>query len=392
MVKVLLDASGGTATYYCSGTVVGTKTVLTAAHCIELTTLSKTLVEMNGAVHTVARIVRHPAWNKSASAYLNDIGLVILDNVAPVTPQIAAASAPVAGQAIKLVGFGRTDPNDGASGRNKHSSNMTVGNVSATHYVVDGYNGNAANGDSGGAALATIGGSKQLLSVISTSSTDWQRSFHIRVDAFRSWLDSESGNNVQWAGGAPPPQDSGPPPADTVQPPPGDGAAPGDSAPATKPNVAITVPSEGATTPLAVDIHVTVTHDKAIRQVQLYVDDTPVNSLSQAPYRFFAQVGPGPHVLRVTARDERDVIGEGSVNITASQMAPDFGVPPDLQMQPPTLDANAGSGDGGVGVGDGTGGVAKGGCAVGNGGTQGVAVLVLLLMLMLMLPLVRRRR
>ena len=90
VVKVLLDASGGTATYYCSGTVVGTKTVLTAAHCIELTTLSKTLVEMNGAVHTVARIVRHPAWNKSASAYLNDIGLVILDNVAPVTPQIAA--------------------------------------------------------------------------------------------------------------------------------------------------------------------------------------------------------------------------------------------------------------------------------------------------------------
>lgn len=70
---------------------------------------------------------------------------------------------------------------------------------------------------------------------------------------------------------------------------------------ATKPTVAITAPSNGATVGPTFDVTATCTvSDSTVQQVDIYVDGTLGRSLVSSPYTFSATLSPGTHKLTAT--------------------------------------------------------------------------------------------
>lgn len=70
---------------------------------------------------------------------------------------------------------------------------------------------------------------------------------------------------------------------------------------ATKPTVAITSPSNGATVGPTFDVTATCTvSDSTVQQVDIYVDGTLGRSLVSSPYTFSATLSPGTHKLTAT--------------------------------------------------------------------------------------------
>lgn len=102
---------------YCTGTVVGDRWVLTAAHCLQLMTPSQvylgTRPSADGQRLQVARTVIHPRF--SFIGLQDDIGLVELVERAPVEP-LPLMEQPldpaIVGSTVRLVGFGTTSSTD----------------------------------------------------------------------------------------------------------------------------------------------------------------------------------------------------------------------------------------------------------------------------------------
>jgi uncharacterized protein (TIGR03382 family) len=293
---LLLNASGGTATGICSATLVGQKTVLTAAHCLTGTTVEKTILEApKGQLHYAASLHPHPSWNKSVSAYLNDIGLVILKQPAGISPAKLSSAAPTAGTAITIVGYGRSVVDDPKTSGTKRLGNKTIASVSGGYFTVTGLQGNCAEGDSGGASFATIGGTEVQVGVNSASTETFDTSYHVRVDAFMGWLKTTSGGDL------------------------------GD-----RPLVAILSPPEGANVPPSFALKAAVTYAAPIKEVEVLVGTTSKGKLTAPPYELQLQLPEGAQTIRVVARDQAGIEGDATRHVTVKTGAPaDFGALPD---------------------------------------------------------------
>jgi len=120
-----LSTTSGTAKIYCGATVVSSRYVVTAAHCLRVTTVSNTAIVvgehniMTGsdtnytAVSLAKRFVEHPSYSNITN--LNDIGLVessttILFSraVAPACLPFFYTSADFSGQIATATGWGST--------------------------------------------------------------------------------------------------------------------------------------------------------------------------------------------------------------------------------------------------------------------------------------------
>jgi hypothetical protein len=317
---LLLNATGGTATGICSATLVGQKTVLTAAHCLKDTVVGKTLLKAStGKLYDAASLSPHPSWNKAVSAYLNDIGLVVLTQpVLGISPVKLSSAAPTAGTKVTLVGYGRSVVDDPKTSGTKRLGNKTISTVAAGHFTVDGIQENCAEGDSGGASFATVGGSEVQLGVNSASTDTFDTSYHVRVDAFLPWLKTTSGGDL-----------------------------------GERPLVAIVTPPEGATVPPSVTLLATVTCAAPIKEVEALVGTTSEGKLTAPPYSFALQLPEGAQTIRVVARDQAGVEGDATLHVTVKAGAPaDFGVTvPDSEGVasdgPSPVDGSAAGGDGG---------------------------------------------
>ncbi|MGW8453152.1 trypsin-like serine protease [Streptomyces niveus] len=197
----------------CSGALVYADWVATAASCFAAdpatsldvpagppalrttATVGRTdLTTTTGQVRDVVQLVPHP-----------DQDLVLARLATPVTgitPVALGTTAPVAGEELRVAGYGRTK--DEWAPLKLHTGAFEVDAVSGTEVTVDGKDGaTVCKGDTGGPAVRESGGSVQLVGINSRS---WQGgcfggdesetrtgAVGTRIDTLRTWINANVG-------------------------------------------------------------------------------------------------------------------------------------------------------------------------------------------------------
>ncbi|MBK8482261.1 MAG: trypsin-like serine protease [Proteobacteria bacterium] len=192
----------------CSATLVGRRTVLTAAHCVSKSAFDRTPFLLEGVKYAARALLPHPSWNRSVSPYLNDLGVVLLVDAPPVTPATLRARAPEVGEAVQLVGYGVSAlvrPDGGGSSLEpvrstagtRRQGNKQIAAVMSGYFTVQGRSQNTADADSGGAVVAGSGALERLIGVVSASGDNYDTSYHVRVDSFVGWLRAVAAGDLQ---------------------------------------------------------------------------------------------------------------------------------------------------------------------------------------------------
>ncbi|MCA9668643.1 MAG: trypsin-like serine protease [Myxococcales bacterium] len=189
----------------CTATLVGTRTVITAAHCIDSGPMR---FEAGGASYAVVNKLVHPSYQPAGGFLLvpiADVALVTLDKQPPITPISLHSGAPIKGKLVTLVGFGRTSElaNDGGV---KRAATRAISAVHSKDFSFKGVSGAAPNicfGDSGGPTLENVGGVEMqigihsfLLVLYSFQPACKTEGGDMRIDKHLSWIRQAAGGDL----------------------------------------------------------------------------------------------------------------------------------------------------------------------------------------------------
>ena len=180
----------------CTGTLVGSRTVLTAGHCVEQASPSSLSFAFGPSIDQidtsidVVDAVQHPDWDSQQLA--NDIAVVTLAQDAPVerVTMNDLMDASWVGRPITLVGYGVTDGPSQTGIGTKRMVDVTIDKVEATslHYTTQ-QGKTACNGDSGGPAFVEENGNLVVVGVTSYGDQNCQEfGVYTRVDPYLDFI------------------------------------------------------------------------------------------------------------------------------------------------------------------------------------------------------------
>ena len=288
----------GGAEGHCTATLIGPKTVLTAAHCLTKKgpgfIVFPVSVSFSGGLSTyeAASAVVHPNYGKYY--YSSDLGVVRLKQAVPgLNPTPLSKVAPKVGQQVLLVGFGITATGAwGTSGVKRMAGNTikSMTNDAISFEGSTGITGNLCSGDSGGPTFAKQGGQDVVIGVHSTGSVPCgQAGNDIRVDLYRDWIIKESQGDV------------------------------GNTNDALPPTVIITSPGEYAAVDTSFSVKVQATDNVGVVRVVVKVDGVTAGQITAAPYTVqLKNIKPGNRRITATAWDKVGNTAQDMVDVIVS--------------------------------------------------------------------------
>lgn len=193
----------------CSATLIGTHTVLTAAHCVTddehppfrpISPISFSL--FSGGQMYIAQqdgVAIHPDYGYVSGTWKADVAVVRLSQtVKGITPARVSAAPPSLGETVTLVGYGYAAESASASFGVKRKAQNRIAKLSEhllTFHGSDG--GNLCFGDSGGPAFAVRQGQEELVGIHSYGEGACGVVEHDqRADRYRAWIEQEARGDI----------------------------------------------------------------------------------------------------------------------------------------------------------------------------------------------------
>ena len=174
----------------CTGTLISTNVVVTAAHCVEASSTTPEVffgsdVTLPGQARAVSCVRRHPTFDRSTLA--NDLAIVVLDEpatIAPATLGTSALDSTFTGTSLRIVGFGRGQ-GSGAIAGSKMQGTTLVTAVFPSSFTARPGPAQACEGDSGGPAFLLVDGQERLVGVTSAGDAACEVSAsYTRIDPY----------------------------------------------------------------------------------------------------------------------------------------------------------------------------------------------------------------
>ncbi|MEZ4314069.1 MAG: trypsin-like serine protease [Polyangiaceae bacterium] len=194
----------------CSGTAIGLRWVLTAAHCVSGVAPGQITFNRYGTFaygpvpvypYSVDQVHVHPSYVNGV--FDHDVAVIRLTADVNTTPIPLTYAAPALSNAITLVGFGLTSQNAAYDGVRRSAVNAVDALATNTFQYFGSTNGegNGCPGDSGGAALRTVNGVEGVLGVhVAGSTTCGSTGLSSRNDVHAGWVVQRTGTALATVG------------------------------------------------------------------------------------------------------------------------------------------------------------------------------------------------
>jgi len=229
---VALLAFGVSDYQYCTGSLITSNVVITAAHCLPpnlsdmgLSNYTDIVVFFGSNPHNGGDKIdvidgwTNPNWNDQAEMY--DFGLIRMASAAPTTPYPMNTGPVIGGEAVRIIGFGITSENANDNGV-KRMGSTDVQDVYQGIFTMNQNPSGVCSGDSGGTALV-VRNSQEVLAGVHSRSDCLTIGIDTRVDWYMDDINNFLGSQPpptcdadgQCAAGCPAPDPDCPCAADT---------------------------------------------------------------------------------------------------------------------------------------------------------------------------------